>query len=86
LNSVTLKGFTELMTVKESDETVQFMITKNGKNISELLLLINQKDQAGFISITGNIDLKSIAKLSKTMNIKGLENLEKIHPHGEEQK
>ena len=86
LNTVKLNNFTELMTVKESDETVQFMITKNGKIITELLLLINQNNQAGFISITGNIDLKSIAKLSKTMNIKGLENLEKIHNHDGDKK
>jgi hypothetical protein len=78
LNDVQLKNFTELMTVKESGETVKFMIRKEGKIIKELLLLINQQDEAGFISITGNIDLKSIAKLSKSMNIKGMENLEKI--------
>ena len=78
LSDVKLKDFTELMTVKEGDELVKFMIRKNGKNINELLLIIDQPDQAGFISITGNIDLKSIAKISKSMNIKGLENLEKI--------
>jgi len=78
LSDVQLKNFTELMTVKESGETVKFMIRKEGKIIKELLLLINQQDEAGFISITGNIDLKSIAKLSKSMNIKGMENLEKI--------
>ena len=78
LNDVQLKNFTELMTVKESGETVKFMIRKEGKIIKELLLLINQKDEAGFISISGNINLKSIAKLSKSMNIKGMENLERI--------
>lgn len=79
LENVQLKNFTELMTVKEGDEMVKFMILKNGKNIRELLLLINQPSEAGFISITGDIDLKSIARLSKSMNIKGLENLEKLN-------
>jgi hypothetical protein len=78
LNEVQLKNFTELMTVKEGGETVKFMIRKDGKIIIELLLLINQEDEAGFISITGNIDLKSIAKLSKSMNIKGMENLQQL--------
>jgi len=78
LSSVKLKNFTELMTVKEGNEMVKFMIMKDGKNIKELLLLINQPDEAGFISIKGNIDLKSIAKLSKSMNIDGLENLQKL--------
>ena len=78
LNGVKLKDFSELMTVKEGGESVKFMIRKNGKNINELLLIINQPNEAGFISITGNIDLKTIAKLSKSMNIDGMKNLEKI--------
>nr|NQU89982.1 DUF4252 domain-containing protein [Bacteroidota bacterium] len=81
LDDVKLQNFTELMTVKEGKETVKFMIRKNGKTINELLLLLNQDDQAGFISITGNINLKSIARLSKSMNIKGMENLEKLKDH-----
>ena len=59
------------------------MIRKDGKNIKELLLLINQDDEAGFISITGNINLKSIAKLSKTMDIKGLDQLQKMDEEDE---
>lgn len=78
LNSVKLKDFTELMTVKEGSEMVKFMIRKEGNKIKELLLLINQPDEAGFISIKGNIDLKSIAKLSKSMNINGLDKLQKL--------
>ena len=79
LKKVQLKNFAELMTVSEPGETVKFMIRKDGKKIKELLLLINQEDEAGFISISGNIDLKSISKLSKAMNIGGLEQLEKIN-------
>lgn len=79
LAQVKLKDFSELMTVKENDEMVKFMIRKEGKKIKELLLLINQPDEAGFISITGNIDLKSIAKLSKSMNIDGLDELQRLN-------
>lgn len=79
LSRVKLNDFTELMTVKEDNEVVKFMILKDGKKIKELLLLINQPDEAGFISIKGNIDLKSIAKLSKSMDIDGLENLQKLN-------
>lgn len=83
LSTVKLKDFTELMTVKEGKELVKFMIRKDGKKIKELLLLINQPDEAGFISIKGNIDLKSIAKLSKSMDIDGLENLQKLNKEEE---
>jgi hypothetical protein len=83
LDEVKLKNFAELMTVKEGGETVKFMIRKEGKIIKELLLLINQDDEAGFISITGNIDLKSISKLAKSMDINGLDQLQKMDEDGE---
>ncbi len=78
LANLKLKDFTELMTVRESDQTFKFMIQKDGKIIRELLLLIDQPSEFGFISITGNIDLKTIAKLSRTMNIQGLDKLEQL--------
>jgi hypothetical protein len=78
LSNLKLKDFTELMTVREADQTFRFMIQKDGKIIRELLLLIDQPSETGFISITGNIDLKTIAKLSRTMNIQGLEKLEQL--------
>ncbi len=83
LDEVKLKNFAELMTVREQDEIVKFMIRKDGKMIKELLLLINQDDEAGFISITGNINLKSISKLAKTMDINGLDQLQKMDEDGE---
>jgi hypothetical protein len=78
LTNLKLKDFTELMTVREADQTFRFMIQKDGKIIRELLLLIDQPSETGFISITGNIDLKTIAKLSRTMNIQGLDKLEQL--------
>ena len=79
LDGIKLQGFTELMIVKESGNEFKFMVKKAGSGkISELLLLIRGAKESGFVSITGDIDMKSIAKLSKSMNIKGLENLDKI--------
>jgi hypothetical protein len=79
LDNMKLTDYGELMMVREQENIVKFMIRKDGDIINELLLLISQPDQAGFISITGKIDVKSIAKISRTMNIQGLENLEKIN-------
>ncbi|MBE0637856.1 MAG: DUF4252 domain-containing protein [Bacteroidales bacterium] len=79
LDAMKLNEYSELMMVREQDDIVRFMIRKDGEIINELLLLISQPDEAGFVSITGNINIKSIAKISRTMNIQGLENLEKIN-------
>jgi hypothetical protein len=71
--------YTELMVVKQPGEEVKFLVQKKGDKIGELLLLINSKKEAGFISITGTIDMATIGKLSKTMNFEGMENLNKLN-------
>lgn len=78
MSKFNLDGFSELMTVKEKGEQVTFLARKNGENVSELLLLLDEGDEAGFISITGNIDMNTVAKLSKTMKIEGMDKLEKL--------
>lgn len=78
IGGLDLEGYSELMTVKESGQEVKFLVTKKGDRIGELLMLINEGEEAGFISITGNIDLNTVGKLSKSMNMKGMENLEKL--------
>jgi hypothetical protein len=74
-----VNGFSELMVVKQTDEEVKFLAQKKGDKIGELLLIINGKDQAGFILISGTIDMSTIGKLSKTMNFEGMNNLEKLN-------
>jgi hypothetical protein len=72
-------GYTELMVVKQPKEEVKFMSVKKGDKIGELLLIINGENEAGFISITGNIDMATIGKLSKTMNFEGMDKLEELN-------
>ncbi|MBN2175048.1 MAG: DUF4252 domain-containing protein [Bacteroidales bacterium] len=70
--------YEELMVVKKSNQDVTFYIHKEEKKISELLMVVGGADDNALISIQGDIDLKTISKLSKTMNIEGMENLEEI--------
>ncbi len=79
VNEILKKGkFTELMTVKEVDSDARFMLRKKGNDIIELLLVSTEKNQTTLISFFGIIDLKSISKISKSVQIKGLDKLEKI--------
>jgi hypothetical protein len=71
-------GYSELMVVKQSNEDVKFLAMKKGDKIGELLLIISGEKEAGFISITGTIDMNTIGKLSKTMNFEGMDKLEKL--------
>jgi len=72
------KKYDELMVVKKKDQDVKFYIMKEGKIISELLMIVGGTDDNVLITIQGDIDLKTISKLSKSMNIQGMENLEEI--------
>jgi len=70
--------YKELMVVKKKDQDIKFLIRKEGENIKEFLMVIGGINDNALISIQGDIDLASISKLSKTMNIEGMENLDKI--------
>ena len=70
--------YKELMIIKEKDQDIKFMVNEKNGKITELLLIAGGKEDNVLISIQGNIDLKNISKLSKSMKINGLENLEKI--------
>jgi len=78
VNSLKSNLYKELMTVKESDETVNIYIKEADNVISELILVVTESTETVVLSIAGIIDLKNIAKLSKSMDINGIEHLEEI--------
>ncbi|MCD6347950.1 MAG: DUF4252 domain-containing protein [Bacteroidales bacterium] len=72
------KKYEELMVIKDNHQDVKFLIREEKDQVVELLMLVGGEDENVLISITGIIDMKTIAKLSKSMNIEGMENLDKI--------
>lgn len=73
------KGFKELMSVKEKDMDIKFLIQEKDGKVRELLMVIGgSKDDNAIISITGDINLAKMGSMAKTLNIKGMENLEKL--------
>lgn len=77
-------NLTELMRAKEGDNTVKIYVkqSNNPSFVNELLMFINGvengKKQGVIVSLTGNIDLKNISKLTTKMNIPGGEHLKDI--------
>ena len=71
--------YKEIMVVKETHQDIKFY-AKEDKNrkIAELLMGIGGKNESVLISIQGDIDMKNISKLAKSINIEGMENLEKM--------
>ena len=79
ISELPMKDYKELMVVKEKDQELKFLVKDVNGTITELLLIVGGKTDNALICIQGdNINLKNIAKLSKSMKINGLENLEKI--------
>ena len=72
------KDFEELMTVRDKDKDMKFFIKESGGKISELVMIAGGNEEFMVLSLFGEIDLKQVSKISKKMNIEGLENLENI--------
>lgn len=72
---ISSSGYEELMEVKDADEDMKFMIMDTDGFISELVMVVGGKKRFVVLSLYGEIDLKSISKLSTSMNIGGMEHL-----------
>jgi hypothetical protein len=76
--SLRRNGYEELMTVKEPDGQVFFMIREAGGRIAELVM-VTGGGSSSVVSIQGDLDLKTIASLSDNMGIGELEKLENVN-------
>jgi hypothetical protein len=77
-------GLAELMRVKDDGKNIRFY-SKEGKNenfVQELLMhldgIVDGKKMTVIMSITGNIDLKKISKLTQDLKVPGSEQLKNI--------
>jgi len=78
MKAIPSSPYKEIMAIKEKNQDIKFFVRENGPKVAELLMVIGGSDENVLISIQGDIDMKNISKLAKSMNIEGMENLEKI--------
>lgn len=79
-NNLSLKNYIELMTVKDSDSDIKFLVKKSGKNtVSELLMIVKSEDEVLIMSMTGDIDMNTISDISNSLNMKGMDKLDKLN-------
>ena len=78
------KGLSELMRVKDEGKNIKFY-SKEGSDdthVKELLMHLSGnldgEDRTVIMSITGNIDLKKISKLTSDLNMPGSEELKNV--------
>jgi hypothetical protein len=71
--------YKELMTINEGRDYIKFLTRQetSGK-VTEMVMLARDKHEVTVLSLTGTIDLADLTKLSKGMNIHGMENFSKM--------
>ena len=75
---IPIKEYEELMSVRDKDKDMKFLIKESGGKISELLMIMGGNEQFMVMSLFGEIDLKQVSRIGKKMDVKGLEHLEKM--------
>jgi len=83
---IPIKDYEELMSVRDKDKDMKFLIKESGGKISELIMIMGGTTQFMVMSLYGEIDLKQVSRLGKKMNVSGLENLEKLDKGGDKEK
>lgn len=74
-----IKGndFEELMSLREDDMDIRFMIKEKNNKINELFMVMGGDSEFGLLSIVGDgIDLNALYKLSKSIGMDGFSELE----------
>lgn len=75
-------NYEKWMGVREPDQDLSFYIKKNGNRVSELVMFSGSDSEFFMMSIMGDIDLSQISKISKSMDIEGMDKLEKADKKG----
>lgn len=80
ITKVSTTGYEELMTIRDGDSDVKFLVkdSDGGNIVNELLLLVGGEEDFVLMSFVGKIALDKVGKLAKNINISGSEHLDKL--------
>lgn len=73
------ENYAELMSVVDSESDIKFLVKKKGNDrISEMLMIVKSEDEVLVMSMLGDLDMNAISEIGKSLDMKGMENLDKI--------
>lgn len=78
LKAIPAKEYEKLMTLRDDDGNMEFLVKEAGGVINELLMVRGGPHEFIIMSLVGNIDLKAISRLARHVDIDGFENFEKV--------
>lgn len=70
--------FKELMIIKDGEKTIEFKIIESNDKISMLAMTVCGQGDYFLMWLEGEINLKDVAKISRSTNIQGFEHLQKL--------
>ncbi|MCY1721248.1 DUF4252 domain-containing protein [Prolixibacteraceae bacterium Z1-6] len=82
LNYYKSNNYTLFKTEKRMGEDIKVYLKKNDSGIKALALITKSSMATNLVELQGDIDLTTVASLSKAINLRGLENLYKIDNSG----
>jgi len=78
ISTIPGREFEELMSIRQKDNDIKFFTKEASGKISELVMVMGGNEDFMVMSVFGDIDLKEISKMGKSINIDGLNNLQNI--------
>ncbi len=78
MSAIPTNDYEELMSVRDKDKDMKFYTKESGGKISDLVMIMGGNEEFMVLSIFGDIDLKEMSRIGKSVNIDGLKNLDKI--------
>lgn len=80
LGKVETSSYEELMTIRDGDSDVKFLVKddQGGNIVNELLLLVGGEEDFVLMSFEGKIHLDKVGKLAKNLNFDGSKHLENL--------
>lgn len=74
--SLRSQGWRPFLAVSERDESTEILLKETEDEIQGMVIVSVKWREASFVNIVGSIDIDSLGKLSRKMNIRELETLE----------
>ena len=71
------ESFEDLMTIRDKDTFINFMMQERNGFVKELIMVINEPDSFTIMSLRGNIPLEELEDLGDDIDVDGLDYLKK---------
>ena len=81
IRAMPTRGYETLMVVRSEGNDLSFFVVESGDVIRELLLVSGGGRDFFMLSLVGNLDLKQISRLSKSLDVQGLEKVDMDHSY-----